>query len=136
MISCRYCGANNEDSAKTCIRCQSAFVTPPSPDKQSTLRFNDPPPSLKPIQNYLVPSILSLLFCCQPFGLIALIYSLQVDSRQRLGDLYGAMDAAEKAKGWCWAAFWSAIAILILSFLAGLLQPRSSFSFDPFSVGN
>jgi hypothetical protein len=50
-----------------------------------------------------------------------------------MGDLHGAMDAAEKAKGWCWAAFWSAIAIILFYVFMALMQLRPSFPFNSFS---
>ncbi|GAA3743529.1 CD225/dispanin family protein [Salinactinospora qingdaonensis] len=62
------------------------------------------PPPGKP-DNWLwaaIVSIASLVLCCNPlaliFGVIALVFSLQVDSNWNAGNFAGAEDAANKAK--------------------------------------
>lgn len=52
-------------------------------------------------QNYLVFSILATLLCCLPGGIVAIIYSTQVDSKWALGDQAGADAAAKNARLWC-----------------------------------
>ncbi|MDS1269349.1 CD225/dispanin family protein [Lipingzhangella sp. LS1_29] len=42
-------------------------------------------------------AIVSLL-CCTLFGIISLIFSLQVSNKWQIGDYHGAQDAANKAK--------------------------------------
>ena len=61
-----------------------------------------PPPS---IPNYLVQSILVTICCCLPFGIVAIVYAAQVNSKLSGGDYAGAADASQKAKMWCWIAF-------------------------------
>lgn len=62
------------------------------------------PPGTK-IPNYLVQSILVTLCCCLPFGIAAIVYAAQVNSKLAAGDLAGAQDSSNKAKMWCWIAF-------------------------------
>jgi hypothetical protein len=50
------------------------------------------------IPNYLVPAILSTVFCCLPLGVVAIIFSTQVNSKIAAGDTAGAMEASRKAK--------------------------------------
>lgn len=57
------------------------------------------------IQNYLVQSILVTLCCCMPFGVVAIIYAAQVQSKLAAGDTAGAQTAANNAKLWCWLGF-------------------------------
>jgi hypothetical protein len=57
------------------------------------------------IPNYLVQSILVTLCCCLPFGIPAIVYAAQVNSKQAAGDLAGALDSSQKAKMWCWIGF-------------------------------
>lgn len=66
------------------------------------------------VPNYLVPAILTTLFCCMPFGIVSIVYAAQVNSKLAGGDLAGAMDSSQKAKTW---ALWSA-GITIVGFLA------------------
>jgi len=62
------------------------------------------PPGTK-IPNYLVQAILVTLCCCLPFGIPAIVYAAQVNSKQATGDMAGAQDSSQKAKMWCWIGF-------------------------------
>jgi hypothetical protein len=55
------------------------------------------PPGTVP--NYLVPAILTI-FCCQPFGIVSLVYAAQVNSKLAMGDYAGAVDTSNRAKTW------------------------------------
>lgn len=59
-----------------------------------------PPPPMGSIQNHLVVSILSTLFCCLPLGIVAIVYASKVDGHLRRGDVIGAQLAANSAKTW------------------------------------
>jgi len=54
--------------------------------------------------NYLVQSILVTLCCCMPFGIVAIVYAAQVNSKLAAGDMAGAQLSANNAKMWCWIA--------------------------------
>ena len=56
------------------------------------------------VSNHLVPSILVTLFCCLPFGIPAIVYAAQVNSKLQAGDVAGAQESSRKAKMWCWAS--------------------------------
>lgn len=76
------------------------------------------------IPNYLVQSILVTLCCCVPFGIVAIVYSAQVNGKLATGDVAGAQEASKKAKMWGWIAFgsglvigviWGAIQVLVVA---------------------
>ncbi|WP_315863378.1 CD225/dispanin family protein [Thermosynechococcus sp. QS41] len=46
----------------------------------------------------MVPAILSTICCCLPFGIVAIIFAAQVNSRLAVGDRAGALEASNKAK--------------------------------------
>lgn len=48
----------------------------------------------------LVWAILVTIFCCLPFGIVAIVYAARVDGLARAGDMAGAWDASQKAKTW------------------------------------
>lgn len=48
--------------------------------------------------NNMVWAILCTLFCCLPFGIVAIINAAKVDDLFRSGDYEGAVDASSKAK--------------------------------------
>jgi len=53
----------------------------------------------KPKSN-LVYAILVTLFCCLPFGIVAIVYAAQVDAKWNAGDWHGAERSARSAKNW------------------------------------
>jgi hypothetical protein len=50
------------------------------------------------VQNYLIPAILSTIFCCLPLGVVSIIFATQVNSKVAAGDMAGAAEASKKAK--------------------------------------
>jgi hypothetical protein len=56
------------------------------------------------VPNYLVQSILCTLFCCLPFGIPAIVFAAQVNSKLAAGDVAGAQESSRKAKMWCWVS--------------------------------
>lgn len=84
------------------------------------IRGPDKPPA------YLVSSILVTVFCCLPFGVVAIVYGLQVQTRWRAGDERGANHASDMAEKWMYAgigaAFLIAVASAIWWFAVGRFQ--------------
>jgi hypothetical protein len=62
-------------------------------------QWNSPSPSGgAEVQNYLIPAILSTVFCCVPLGVVSIIFATQVNSKVAAGDIAGAAEASKKAK--------------------------------------
>jgi hypothetical protein len=89
-----------------------SYPPPPGPGQYSPGQYpppggwQPPPPQYggPPIPNYLVWSILTTIFCCQPFGIVSIVFAAQVSGKQASGDIAGALDASKKAKTWAIAA--------------------------------
>ncbi len=80
-----------------------------------------------PPPNYLVFAILTTLFCGKIFGIVAIVFAAQVNSKWNAGDVEGAVSSSKNAKLWSWISFavgiaWAAILGLlsILGVVAGL----------------
>ncbi|MDR1284249.1 MAG: CD225/dispanin family protein [Opitutaceae bacterium] len=75
-----------------------------SPLRQPVADASARPSSPRPPKpaNHLVWAILATLFCCWPFGIPAIIFAAQVDSKYASGDYAGAEDSARKARMWAW----------------------------------
>ena len=56
------------------------------------------PAATSEIQNYLIPAILSTVFCCLPLGIASIIFATQVNAKVAAGDIAGAMESSKKAK--------------------------------------
>lgn len=57
------------------------------------------------MQNYFVLSLLCLLLCCVPLGIVSLLNSRNCDKALASGDIEGAKEYAQKAKNWAIAGF-------------------------------
>jgi len=69
------------------------------------------------IPNYLVQAILVTICCCIPFGIVAIVYAAQVNTKLSVGDMAGARMSSENAKKWCWIALISGLVIQVIWFL-------------------
>lgn len=71
-----------------------------------------------PPPNYLAPAILTTLFCCTIFGIVAIVYAAQVQGKWYAGDTRGALAASANAKLWCWLSFGSVAVIMVIYIVA------------------
>lgn len=91
---CRKCGSLNDDNAFKCVQCGQIL---------QQVQERGGPASKVP--SYLAQAILTTLFCCLPFGIVAIVYAAQVNSKLAVGDYAGAVEVSNKAKTWCWVSF-------------------------------
>lgn len=111
---CPKCGAPNDDRATICAGCGGRLP-----------RMDEYPPAGmegRKVPDYLVFAILATLFCCMPFGIVAIVYAAQVNGRLAMGDYRGAAELSEKAQMWCWVSFLLGIlpaAFMLLMFILG-----------------
>ena len=89
---------------------------PPPPPGSGGGGYAAPPPiggpGGSPPDNKLVWSILVTLFCCLPFGIVAIIKSAEVNSKWSAGDVAGANQSAADAGKWI---KWSVIAGVVVA---------------------
>lgn len=126
---CPRCGAKNEDGSTFCSSCGGDLKSTPSYSENRTPNSNYNGTQSysnyggnQEVKNYLVWAILSTIFCCVPFGIPAIVYASQVDTRLRTGDFNGALESSRKAKTWCWVAFGSGLAVGIIYFFIMILS--------------
>ena len=94
---CTNCGKELPAGATSCAGCGQRVPHFPAPPN---------------VPNYLVQSIVTTLCCCLPFGIVALVYSAQVNSKLAAGDVAGAQASSKNAKTW-------AIVALIAGIVSG-----------------
>jgi hypothetical protein len=73
------------------------------------------------VQNYLIPAILSTIFCCLPLGVVSIIFATQVNSKVASGDIAGAMEASKKAKMFMFIAVGLGVASWICAIVIWIL---------------
>ena len=66
---------------------------------------------------HLVWAILTTLFCCMPFGIVAIVHASQVNGLYDAGNYAGALRASNSAKKWSLIAMISLVAVVIIYYL-------------------
>ena len=103
---CTSCGRSIANNALYCPHCGAATPTAgaqPAAGPASGARLVGRPYTHVP--NYLVQAILVTVFCCLPFGIVAIVYAAQVNGKLASGDYTGAVNTSRTAKTWCWVSF-------------------------------
>lgn len=128
-MKCPHCKEDNPPGSTKCASCGESLVsktiTAPK-QKPKTAR------EIGYLPNYLAQSILVMLFCCFPFGIVSLVYAAQVNGRVIAGEYERAMDASRLAKMWCWITLGIGVSLWVayfsiyfiffgLAFMLGLL---------------
>ena len=67
----------------------------------------------------IISSIVSLIGCCIPWGVISLIFAMQVGKKEAAGDTEGALKAAKMAKTLAWVFIILGPIALILNIVFG-----------------
>ncbi|HEX8169216.1 MAG TPA: CD225/dispanin family protein [Thermoanaerobaculia bacterium] len=125
-MNCPHCGTSNLDTATICANCgrpltaAQATYMPPPPPPQGSYQTGMPGAAAAPgavIPNYLLQSILVTLCCCLPLGVVAIIFSAQVNTKLAAGDIAGARDASSKAKLFAWIGLGVGLVAIVLIFL-------------------
>ena len=75
----------------------------------------------QPASNLLGSALVTFL-CCLPFGLVAIVYGLQVGPKFRKGDYDGSQRASDMAERWMFAAVGAFILMLIVAGITYLLR--------------
>lgn len=55
-------------------------------------------PAGAPVRDWLIPSILTIIFCAWPLGIPALIFAVKANGSKKRGDMTAAADQAGKAR--------------------------------------
>jgi len=110
-MHCTKCGKLNQPSDVNCTACGQLLQNVPGAAPAQS------------VSNYLVFAILSTIFCCLPFGIVAIVYAAQVNSKLQTGDYNGAVDASRKAKIWSWVSFGIGLIFVIL-IIAAIVIPQ------------
>src|ERR1051325_4249169 len=85
----------------------------PPPQRQT----QQPPPQRPPVSpataavaSFMIPAVLVTIGCCPIFGIVAIVYASQVNTKLAAGDTAGALLASKQAKMWS-----------VIGFVAGLV---------------
>lgn len=128
LITCKECGALVSEFARECPSCGTSFADmagkdpiqpkqvvsqPEQPQQQYTLQEQPP-------KSWMVESMLVLILCCMPFGIVGLINAVKVELYWEYGAKDKAQQASNDAKKWTTIGFFGGIilyAILTLIYV-------------------
>ena len=79
-----------------------------------------------PVNNNMVLAILTTLFCCLPFGIVAIVNASQVNKKLAMGDYNGAVQSAKQAKTRAMVALGVGLVVAVIYFFVGILAGLSS----------
>ncbi len=74
------------------------------------------------IKDYLIWSILMIVFCCLPFGVGGLIFSIKARDYKKAGNWEAAQNSSKNARLCLWAGLLGGVAINILLVLSGVVS--------------
>lgn len=112
---CPKCGHQNDGNAFRCVKCGEIIqkIGPAIPQEPQK------------VSSYLAPAILTTIFCCLPFGIVAIVNAAKVNGRLSRGDYAGALRASNNAKTWCWIAFASVVLyVAFIGILSAIAIPQ------------
>ena len=68
----------------------------------------------------IIATVVSVMGCCLPHGLVSLMFAMQVGKKEAAGDIDGAQNAAKQAKMWAWISIIAGALGIILSLVFGV----------------
>jgi hypothetical protein len=102
---------------------------PPPPPNGGSGFFGDqaggPPPGgpggfaygqfpIGPVNNHMAMAILVTIFCCLPFGIVAIVNAAQVNKKIAIGDYNGAIASSKQAKTWATVSLVTGVVVVAL----------------------
>ena len=94
---CPECGKPVDAGSGHCLNCGASLAFAPS--------GQPPRPPAQDIETYLVYSIIVMVCCCMPLGIVATVFSAMAAGEAKSGQYEVAYQHAQQAKMWCWIAF-------------------------------
>jgi Interferon-induced transmembrane protein len=68
----------------------------------------------------IIATVVSVMGCCLPHGLVSLMFAMQVAKKEAAGDIDGANNSAKQAKMWAWISIIAGALGIILSIVFGV----------------
>lgn len=105
---CTKCGFENENNAFRCTACGQVLLR---------VGMDLDASGLGPAPPRLAQSILVTIFCCQIFGIVAIVYSALAMGQNSAGNFGQAHQYAKTANMWAWIAFGVGVLVFVPYFV-------------------
>ncbi|HPU02063.1 MAG: hypothetical protein GX890_01720 [Firmicutes bacterium] len=90
----------------------------PEPEAQAPRQASS---MAKDVPNYLAWAILATIFCCQPLGIVAIVFAAQASSSLAAGNYEAALKTSTMARNWCLAATVVGVVWIVLVSIAAFV---------------
>lgn len=104
---CQKCGSEVPNGLLVCQKCGAMVGAPnsvPMNNQMPNQMQNQMPNQVQVVnvKSHMCDSILCMIFCCLPFGIVGLVYACRVNALLKRGDIVGAQHASKMANMWNW----------------------------------
>ncbi len=113
---CSNCRTQLADGTSVCPACGAAQAVAPAPGV----------PGNAAIPNHMVGAILATLFCCLPFGIVAIVNASSVNGKLAMGDIAGAQAASQKAQKWITASVICGLIAIVINVIIQIAAASAS----------
>lgn len=135
MAFCTSCGKELPANAQYCPSCGANFRANNLQTTQDTQQVQQGPQPMPQgrsnyqmnVPNHLVKAIIVTLCCCQPMGIVSIVFAAQVDSKLQRGDFDGAVHASKKANAFANWAIALGVLLYIVSIAANIIADTSTY---------
>ncbi len=114
---CAKCGQENDNNAFRCMSCGQVLLRVGGDADDS---------GLGPAPGKLAQSILVTIFCCQVFGIVAIVYSALAMGQNSAGNFGQAHRYAKSANMWAWIAFGVGLPVMVVYFVLMVIGATQS----------
>lgn len=118
---CPQCGESNKKESPFCRNCGASLQRVQQTGRRTY-------PVSEKVDNHMVKAILTTIFCCLPFGIVAIVYAAQVDGKVRSGDIAGAIEASNNADKWGNWSIYLGVAVIALNIVLQIILVASGAS--------
>ena len=110
-MTCGKCGAAIADDVNVCPQCGTSVARPTVVEGKAAA-----------VPNHLVGAIISTLCCCLPFGIPAIIFAAQVNSKVAAGDYEGVRKSSKNALTWMLVSIGVGVFVQFIVLLINLIS--------------
>ena len=123
-MKCANCGKEFDDTLAECPHCLGGLDQSEAAQtarEQEVEQVHRQKLRLKLKSTHLIGAVLATLFCCMPFGVVAIVYAGLAEGKLMDGDVRKARILADKADGWLTASILLGMVWIFLIALVVLL---------------
>ena len=104
---CQQCGTPVQQPAPQPVNYQQPVPQPVNYQQPvpQPVNYQQPVQQLVNIKSHMADSIITMILCCLPFGIIGLVYACKVNAALKNNDVAAAQHASKMANMWNWIGF-------------------------------